>query len=270
MDIYIDTINGKKIAVYEWRPEGDIKSIVYYFHGTQSYSLWFNDIANLMIKDGIHVISIDRTGCGHSSGTREDIPDKDEAIMDYVALIKRTCQPGIPINFIGQSFGGGICLAVYFSKLLEIEINRIVIVTSYLGKLHTFDNDLRNYDKDNTKIKLNFKTKDFTNNEKYANFIDNDPLKWSSITLNSIYQSYLIESSYLDVNIDHHKLNKALYIHPELDPLVDLNHAKKIFNKIFKNKGETKSVALEQHFIWFSNEINDITKYIIEWLRDDK
>lgn len=266
----IDNINGKNIAIYKWRPDGDIKDIVYYFHGTQSYSLWFNDVANLMSKEGIYVISIDRSGCGYSSGTREDLPDKNEVIKDYVEVINRNSLPGTPITFIGQSFGGSICLAVYFSKLLEAKIDNIVLVTTYLGKLHKLKKDLSDFSKDNTKRKLNFETKDFTADERYARFIDNDPLKWSSITLNSIYQSYLIESSYLNIDIDDYQFEKVLYIHPESDPLVDLNYSKNILQGIFKHKTEIKPIPLDRHFIWFSNQLDDITRYIVNWLRNRK
>ena len=162
MEMYIDNINGRCIAIYKWKPEGNIKDIVYYFHGTQSYSLWFNDVANLMSSEGIYVISIDRSGCGYSSGIREDLYDKNETIKDYVEVINRNSLPGIPITFIGQSFGGSVCLAVYFSRSLEVTIDNIVLVTSYLVKLHKSGNNLGNYRNNNTKIKLNFKTKDFT------------------------------------------------------------------------------------------------------------
>ncbi|MDW6003382.1 alpha/beta hydrolase [Vibrio mangrovi] len=267
MDIYIDTINGENIAIYEWKPEGEVRDIVYYFHGTQSYSLWFNDVANQMVKEGVYVISIDRVGCGYSPGEREHIKDIDETITLYAEFVNRYSHWDVPITFIGQSFGGAISLGVYFSNKLECVVDNIVLVTSYLGKLHRLDECVSVYNGDKTKKSLNFKTLDFTDVNRYIRFIDNDPLKWDSITNHSIYQSYLLEERYLKADINKFNLKQALYLYPELDPLVDVNYAKEIFNKIFKNRSETQSIPFDRHFVWFSSYIDEVTDRIISWIR---
>merc|ERR1719244_296064 len=115
---------GKKLKTYTWRPDGEIKALVYMCHGyAERLFPYYNELAVAGIGAGLLCFGHDHTGHGHSGGEKVQVSSVDE----YVDPVLLHCQqmsssyPNIPLYIVGHSMGGLISLlAVLKSQESEL------------------------------------------------------------------------------------------------------------------------------------------------------
>ncbi|WP_461207403.1 lysophospholipase [Clostridium sp. DL1XJH146] len=67
----IDGVEGHKIYVVSWKPEGEIKGVLQIVHGMSEYCRRYKDFAEYLNKQGIAVYAHDHRGHGKSVGENE-------------------------------------------------------------------------------------------------------------------------------------------------------------------------------------------------------
>lgn len=104
------SFDGKKIAVTEWKPEGEIRGLVQISHGMAEHSLRYNELAMRLVEAGYLVFAddhrahgeTDRKTLGWSAGDIFNDTIKDMALL---AEKYRAEYPGRKIVLYGHSYG---------------------------------------------------------------------------------------------------------------------------------------------------------------------
>lgn len=103
----IHMINGRKINVNRWTPEGTPKAVVVISHGLHEHGLRYHGVAEVLAREKYVVIALDHVCHGLSEGKRGFITDYNMLIMDFVALCKESHDEFLELPFfvIAHSMG---------------------------------------------------------------------------------------------------------------------------------------------------------------------
>jgi alpha-beta hydrolase superfamily lysophospholipase len=103
----IQNINGRKINVNRWTPEGTPKAVVVISHGLHEHGLRYHGVAEVLAREKYVVIAHDHVAHGLSEGTRGLITDYNMLVMDFVTLCKECHEefPQLPFFVIAHSMG---------------------------------------------------------------------------------------------------------------------------------------------------------------------
>lgn len=103
----IQTINGRKINVNRWTPEGTPKAIVLISHGLHEHGLRYHGVAEVLAREKYIVVALDHVSHGLSEGKRGLITDYKMLVMDFVALCKECHDevPELPFFVVAHSMG---------------------------------------------------------------------------------------------------------------------------------------------------------------------
>lgn len=63
-----------ELALHLWRPRGQVKGAVFYFHGLQSHAGWLWEVGPQFADNDIAFYVLDRRGSGISAGSRTSCP----------------------------------------------------------------------------------------------------------------------------------------------------------------------------------------------------
>jgi alpha-beta hydrolase superfamily lysophospholipase len=104
---------GKRIATYQWVPEGEPRGVVVIVHGFGEHAGRYGNVTEVLVPLGFAVVALDHRGHGHSDGDRAFIDNFTYLLddLDHVIASAASSFPGKPLFLLGHSMGGGIALA---------------------------------------------------------------------------------------------------------------------------------------------------------------
>jgi predicted alpha/beta hydrolase len=100
-------INGRKININRWVPDGEAKAIVLVSHGLHEHGRRYHVVAEVLAQQKYLVIAPDHYAHGLSEGTRGLIIDYKFLIEDFVSLCKTSHNeyPNLPFFIVSHSMG---------------------------------------------------------------------------------------------------------------------------------------------------------------------
>jgi len=105
--------DGGMLPLHTWKPEsGAVDAVVIALHGFNDYSLFFNDLALYLSKNGIVSYAYDQRGFG-GAPNRGYWAGCDAYVNDVKTMLRLVKQrhPDTPIFLFGESMGGAVLMA---------------------------------------------------------------------------------------------------------------------------------------------------------------
>jgi len=105
--------SGKKMATYEWHPNGPSKAIVFLFPGYADHSENNAHVAFLLVQQEYSAFAIDPIGHGRSEGLRGLIENFNQSIDDtlrWIRQVRARFGNKTKAFLFGGSMGGAYCL----------------------------------------------------------------------------------------------------------------------------------------------------------------
>ena len=110
--VFTDVL-GRALATYTWRPEGEVRALVFLCHGyAERLHPYYEELAQEGNRRGFLCFGHDHVGHGVSEGERVQMSD----MAEYVDPVITHCTgmaakyPGLPLFMVGHSMGGLIAL----------------------------------------------------------------------------------------------------------------------------------------------------------------
>jgi acylglycerol lipase len=105
---FVSNLDGTKIFVHSWRPQGPARAVLVISHGFKAHGGLYGWAAEQFVKSGIAVYAIDHRGHGNSGGDRYEATHVNEFIGDLDQLVElaKSRDPGLPLFLLGHSAGG--------------------------------------------------------------------------------------------------------------------------------------------------------------------
>ena len=108
---YIRAIDGIKLYIQTWKPDGITTSHVFLIHGFSEYTGRYEDWIKRFVNNNVKVSTMDLRGHGHSGGRRGHTPSFNHLLDDIETLIKHEgLENDVPRFLYGQSLGGSLAL----------------------------------------------------------------------------------------------------------------------------------------------------------------
>lgn len=104
---------GARLALSEWRPEGEARAVMLALHGYGDYGhSTFAEAGAFWAERGVHVYAYDQRGFGRNA-SRGRWQGADALIEDAKSATAaiRAAHPAKPLFVLGHSMGGGVALA---------------------------------------------------------------------------------------------------------------------------------------------------------------
>ncbi|KAK3101261.1 hypothetical protein FSP39_002224 [Pinctada imbricata] len=126
------------------------RALVFICHGYGEHCLWYNEVAEMLVKQGFFVFGHDHMGHGQSQGDRGDITDFTQYTRDvfkHIEDVRKEVGGDLPVYILGHSMGGAITILAslerpdFFAGLVLIgpavvpSSDAIGPVRVFLGKL---------------------------------------------------------------------------------------------------------------------------------------
>lgn len=108
----IKSKDDKSIFCKHWFSDEKPRALIFLCHGLGEHCLWYDDIAEALVKIGFYVFAHDHVGHGQSEGTHNHVDDFSE----YTSVIYQHCNEvkdkhqGLHLFIFGHSMGGAITL----------------------------------------------------------------------------------------------------------------------------------------------------------------
>ncbi len=107
---FVSVVDGTKIFVRSWRPQGAARGLLVISHGFKAYGGLYTWFAEQAAKAGLVVYAHDHRGHGNSGGDRYESNDVNQFVtdLDSVVDLAKGRDPGLPTFLLGHSAGGVI------------------------------------------------------------------------------------------------------------------------------------------------------------------
>ena len=120
-------LNGRKINVNRWVPDGEVKAVVLVSHGLHEHGRRYHGVAEVLAQQKYLVIAPDHYAHGLSEGTRGLIIDYKFLIEDFVSLCKTSHNeyPHLPFFIVSHSLGTMVSvMSIKELPFLKVRIRR--------------------------------------------------------------------------------------------------------------------------------------------------
>ncbi|MFF3373150.1 alpha/beta hydrolase [Streptomyces sp. NPDC002680] len=262
------SVDGIDLALHLWRPRGETKGAVFYFHGLQSHAGWLWDVGPQFADNDIAFFVLDRRGSGISGGERQDVPDVGTIVADYVTAITHTREligDDVPLTLFGHCLGGSFLAALLHHPDFTVRYDATVFCSTWLGRLHavlgegeraalTAETSTEPWD-------AGLKSADFTDDPRYREFIDNDDLAARTLTRRSRAVLLALESLYLDPGRPQLPDVPAAFVSGLTDPIVDLDATREVFQGLFSDGGLVVQFPTDRHYLFYT----DVSRSLVDW-----
>ncbi|MCP3820217.1 lysophospholipase [Streptomyces sp. A3M-1-3] len=260
--------DGARLALHVWQPpSGRTKGAVFYFHGLQSHAGWAWEVGARFADNDIAFFVLDRRGSGISPGERQEIPDAETILRDYinaVAQVRESIGEDVPLSLFGHCLGGSFLAALMHHPDFTTRYDAAVFCSAWLGKLHaTLDGEQLRALADEQSDELwdaGLKSADFTDDPKYQHFIDHDDLAVRLLTRRSRATLLELERRYL-------RPERALprvpftFVSGMSDPIIDLAAAHSAFQSLVSGRGTIMKLPTDKHYLFYTGVADDL----IDW-----
>ncbi|MEU1034643.1 alpha/beta fold hydrolase [Streptomyces mirabilis] len=260
-------VEGAELALHLWRPRGQVKGAVFYFHGLQSHAGWLWEVGPQFADNDIAFYVLDRRGSGISGGTRHDLPDVDTVIRDYVTAlehVRETVGESVPLSLFGHCLGGSFMAALMHHPDFTTRYDAAVFCSAWLGKLHATldDEQLRTLAAETGQEPWDagLRAQDFTDEARHRHFIDHDDLAVRELTRRS-------RGVLLDLERLYMRPGRALpavpaaYVSGISDPIIDLDDARRTFLGMTGSHGALIQFATDKHYLFYT----DVRARLVDW-----
>lgn len=107
-ETFVSKLDGTKIFVRAWHPQGPARAVLVISHGFKAHGGLYAWPAEQLAKSGLSVYAIDHRGHGNSGGERYEAENIAQFTGDLDQLIDlaKGRQPGLPVFLLGHSAGG--------------------------------------------------------------------------------------------------------------------------------------------------------------------
>lgn len=262
--------DGLQLALHQWLPK-QCKAVMFYLHGAQSHAGWLFEMAPYLAAHNIAVYVLDRRGAGQSEGLRGDIFTAEAILADYRIALKAIVKkhPQQPLTLFGQCLGGVILAALVAWDQFNIPYQKIIFCASALGKRYLQSQAGYELPRATTQlIDLPLLDEDFTEEPFYLNFIKQDPLCFKKITQRSEHALLQMDNLYMQKpGLLNDKT--AVYIYPEVDPIVNLPQAITVFQQLTDKQGILKSIPGNKHYVWFSSQNRQALAWLANLIKNE-
>ena len=266
---YLQVDSKCRIYIREWIPKEKVKKNLFIIHGLGEHSGRYEDLAKILIKEGIGVFSIDLIGHGKSSGKKGHIKSFEDFInaVETGVIYVRKKFLDTPIILFGHSLGGLISLKFLIDRESK-EIERSIISSPWIETALEIPNHLLFIHKIFQKIipglqlSNNLITSHLSKDKKIVEKYENDILVHDKISLNLF--SEIIKT--IDDVIDRSSRIKIkiLIYHGKNDKIISHKGTEKVASLIPNNKFILfKDIFHEPHN---DNEKDLVFKELIEFI----
>nr|XP_034305843.1 monoglyceride lipase-like [Crassostrea gigas] len=254
------TFNGyKKIFCKHWYSSAKPRGVLFICHGIGDHSLWYEDLADILVKIGFYVFTHDHVGQGQSEGFHNHV----DSFNEYTSVIFQHCNevkekyPDLPLFVFGNSVGATIALLAAVQKpglfqglvlsgtlLLPSggppSFLREVCTRLFLGTLFS---QMKLFDIEPWTV-----TKDLNVIKRYAE----DPLihrfvkaQWCVAFMNAIMR---LEDTLKSIDCP------LLILHGDADPVSDVKSSQELFDTVKSSDKEIKVYPRLYHFLLLESE----------------
>ncbi len=251
------------------------RSALIYFHGIEGHSEWFSKTANNLATQGFDVYAYDRIGCGLSSGQRGHIRSinnliKDsELIINYIAVKQYQS-----IGYLASCWGAK--LALLLTAKLAFKPNYLILTSpaiftkidlSFINKLKLVYYALKQRNLD--LIPLPITTTMLTTNPDYFDYLNTDPLRNRSLTVNAYIENLKID--FMAIFMTKQSFNNIdlpiLLCLAQDDKIINRPKILNWFAKIKSGQKEIKTFPTNSHCLDFDAQCYNVyITYLLEWL----
>lgn len=256
-----------ELALHLWRPRGQVKGAVFYFHGLQSHAGWLWEVGPQFADNDIAFYVLDRRGSGISAGSRHELPDVDTVVRDYIAAVDHVRQAigdEVPLSLFGHCLGGSFMAALMHHPEFTTRYDAAIFCSAWLGKLHaTLDDEQRQAlaaETSGESWDAGLLASDFTDEPRHRHFIDNVDLAVRELTRRSRGVLLGLETLYL-------RPERALPAVPTVfvsglsDPIVDLDDAQGTFLQLTGGQGAMIQFPTDKHYLFYT----DVRARLVDW-----
>lgn len=196
-------INNQTSLTFRRYTSPNPKGVILYLHGIQSHSGWYIQSCQLLAEHGYTVYAPDRRGSGLNREDRGHMQNYEDLIADLDAFIARihADNPGLPVFLVGVSWGGK--LAMLYEIMRPGQVDGLIISApgikpqidlSPWNKLKVFYYHWRNRDvQPEIPIPID-RSNLFTDDPKWQNWIEQDPLTLRKCTARFFWESHKMDS----------------------------------------------------------------------------
>jgi alpha-beta hydrolase superfamily lysophospholipase len=262
------SVGGTDLALHLWRPRGETKGAVFYFHGLQSHAGWLWEVGPQFADNDIAFFVLDRRGSGISGGERQDVPDVGTILADYVTAISHVREligDDVPLTLFGHCLGGSFLAALLHHPDFTVRYDATVFCSTWLGRLHAvLGDDERAALAAETGTEpwdAGLRSTDFTDDPRYREFIDNDDLAARTLTRRSRAVLLALEELYLSPDRPQLPDVPAAFVSGLTDPIVDLDATREVFQDLFCDGGLLVQFPTDRHYLFYT----DVSRSLVDW-----
>ncbi|AJE81308.1 MULTISPECIES: alpha/beta hydrolase [Streptomyces] len=258
---------GTELALHLWQPEKPAKGAVFYFHGLQSHAGWLWEVGPRFADNDVALYVLDRRGSGVSQGERQEIPDVETVVADYVhALteVRRRIGEKVPLTLFGHCLGGSFLAALLHHESFRVPYQAVVYCSTWLGRLHALLGEEERAAlaaEDSAELwDAGLKSEDFTDDPLYRRFIDEDDLALRRITRRSRATLLGLEELYLAPRRALPEVPSA-FVSGLTDPIVDLDATHRVFGELTADRGMILKFPTPKHYLFYT----DVRDDLVDW-----
>ncbi|MFE9427491.1 alpha/beta hydrolase [Kitasatospora sp. NPDC006697] len=260
-------VDGTELALHSWRPRGEVKGAVFYFHGLQSHAGWLWEVGPQFADNDLAFYVLDRRGSGISGGDRQDLPGVETVLQDYLAAlahVRTAIGEEVPLSLFGHCLGGSFMAALMHHPQLTTRYDAAVFCSAWLGKLHATltpgelaalaaETSTEPWD-------AGLRSEDFTDEARHRHFIDHDDLAVRQLTRRSRAVLLGLEQRYLDSDRVLPPV-PAAFVSGIADPIIDLADARGTFLRMTGAHGALLQFATDKHYLFYT----DVRARLVDW-----